>query len=119
MRLPAVCHRAAQRTANRWHDLRAVAVGYCNHQPWHPNPDRGGGGYPHWRCALKRRHKGYHRYNEYVWLDDLQVQHAPMRGAPLQPWLRTTCPTMRQERVRRRWDRQAQAQRSIQAGGDR
>ncbi len=29
-------------------------------------PPRGQGGYDHWRCALRRRHEGLHRFGNYV-----------------------------------------------------
>lgn len=103
MHLSSVYHRAAQRTANRWHDLRAVAAGYCNHRPWHPEPDRSEGGYPHWRCSRRRGHKGYHRSVNYVWLDDLHVEYAPVVDAPGQPWKRYMIPSLRDTRTAKRW----------------
>ncbi len=33
------------------------------------NPPAGSGGYSHWRCQLKKRHDGLHRFNAYVWGD--------------------------------------------------
>lgn len=32
-------------------------------------PPRGTGGYSHWHCQEKRRHKGDHRFNNYTWAD--------------------------------------------------
>lgn len=30
-------------------------------------PDKGAGGYSHWHCQLRKRHKGEHRFRNYTW----------------------------------------------------
>ncbi|MFI6333249.1 hypothetical protein ACIBBG_33980 [Micromonospora chersina] len=94
-----------RRAVNRWYDLRAVLAGYCNNQPYPAIPGEGGG-YAHWRCALKRGHEGMHRPRNYVWnagghTDNLPIPH----GQPGvdQPWERSMTMTRRQDRQRDRW----------------
>jgi hypothetical protein len=113
MKLPGRAWIAIHRTQNRWHDLLAVLVGYCNDQPQKTGIPGQGGGYRNWRCALKRRHDGMHRFGNYVWTDDGTVTYLP---APTgsgkeawQPWRRNMTPTMRQARNQRRWNEQQSA----------
>jgi hypothetical protein len=101
--------RNLSRTGNRWYDLLAIAHGYCNRRSRTDDTPAGGGGYTHWRCALRRRHNGMHRYGNYVWTDDGAVDYLP---APVgsgkeawQPkkWDRSLTPTRRQARAMRQW----------------
>lgn len=94
-----------KRTINRWYDLRAALGGYCNHRPYSPIPGEGGG-YAHWRCALRRRHDGMHRSNNYVWSGDGRTTYLPVphnQPTPRQPWERTMTLTARQARRKQRW----------------
>lgn len=110
LRERAVCtlHLTADRLYNRWFDLRARLAGYCNNAPWRPEPDRGGG-YAHWRCALRRHHEGLHRYRNYVWCDDGSVDYVPIpitrvnQPSVDQPWDRKLTKTRRQARAAARW----------------
>lgn len=44
----------------------------------HVTPPRGAGGYSHWHCAERRRHKGEHRFRNYTWAGgDQDVQYNP------------------------------------------
>lgn len=41
-------------------------------------PDKGAGGYSHWHCQLRKRHKGEHRFRNYTWGGaDARVEYAP------------------------------------------
>jgi hypothetical protein len=119
MRIPGRCWIIRHRITNRWHDLRAVLAGYCNHRPWSPIPGDGGG-YAHWRCALTRGHDGLHRARNYVWSDDGRTDYVPVpidRPMPDQPWSRHMTPTRRQARAGRRWQaEQVAAMRARRAG---
>lgn len=35
------------------------------------------GGYSHWYCQRTPGHRSAHRFNNYIWMDGGQVQHAP------------------------------------------
>ncbi|MBM0203518.1 hypothetical protein JNW90_10630 [Micromonospora sp. STR1s_5] len=97
-----VTHR---RALMRWYDARARRAGYCNHSPYSPIPGEGGG-YAHWRCALRRGHTSLHRGRNYVWGDDGRTEYRPVppRERPSQPWERPTVLSRQQERERDRWD---------------
>lgn len=45
-------------------------------------PSKGSGGYSHWHCSEKRKHKGLHRVGAYVWGDmdgeSMPVTHLPV-----------------------------------------
>jgi hypothetical protein len=47
-------------------------------------PPKGGGGYSHWLCQLKRNHDGLHRFNNMVWGEvggeTLPVAHVPIEA---------------------------------------
>ena len=43
-------------------------------------PPRGSGGYDHWHCELKRKHKGEHRFRNCTWSAG-RVAHSPKAGA--------------------------------------
>lgn len=44
-------------------------------------PERGSGGYTHWHCDLRPRHKGDHRYRNYTWPGPgTRVQYAPQES---------------------------------------
>lgn len=63
---------------------RALHAAVEAHNPFRcsETPALGTGGYRHWHCGLRRRHRGHHRYNEYVWDDaGSRVQHSPRRLA--------------------------------------
>ncbi|MCX5070867.1 hypothetical protein OOJ91_34025 [Micromonospora lupini] len=105
IRLRSRMHIWRHRTYNRWADLRARAAGYCNHAPWHPIPGQGGG-YAHWRCALRAGHTGVHRSRNYVWDRTGRTTYRPLpagQNLPDQPWRRSMTPTAAQERARGRW----------------
>lgn len=101
-------HVTRDRLHNRWFDLRARLAGYCNNAPWRPEPDRGGG-YAHWRCALRRHRDGLHRFRSYVWDDDGRTDYEPIpilrvnQPTVQQPWDRKMTGTRRQARARDRW----------------
>lgn len=119
-RFRGACWVAAHRLANRWHDLRAVLAGYCNDGPWRPEPDHGGG-YGHWRCALRRGHDGLHRARNYVWSTDGRTDYVPVpigKQMPQQPWERKMTPTRRQARAARRWHEQQRRETLARLAGD-
>lgn len=94
-----------KRAVNRWYDLRALLAGYCNHNPYNPIPGEGGG-YAHWRCALRRGHDGMHRSRNYVWDSTGRTEYLPVphwRDMPQQPWERSMTLTVRQDRQLDRW----------------
>jgi len=98
-------HIWRKRFTNRWYDLRAVLAGYCNHRPYSPVPGEGGG-YAHWRCALRRGHEGMHRARNYVWSANGRTSYLPVPNSqpmPRQPWDRSMTLTRRQDRRRERW----------------
>lgn len=115
------CFRTYRKRAeNRWYDLRAFLAGYCNDCPHDAIPGEGGG-YPNWRCALRRGHDGQHRFRNYVWDGDDRVdyQPAPVRPGqmpPSQPWERHMTLTRRQERAVKRWDEEQRARILARAG---
>lgn len=46
------------------------------------NPDKAEGGYSHWHCQLKKRHRGPHRFVNYTWDGPgSRVQYAPKNAA--------------------------------------
>lgn len=48
-------------------------------------PPPNSGGYSHWHCQLRRKHKGDHRYRNYTWSGS-KVEYAPVDGtAPKDP----------------------------------
>lgn len=119
MRIPGRGWRAIHRTQNRWHDLLAVLAGYCNDRPLKTTVlGEGGGGYTHWRCALRRWHRGVHRARNYVWDQEGQTEYAPIPACPSQPWDRNSTPTLRQTRLNRQW-RQEQSEKRAAARRDR
>ena len=117
MKLPGIAWRTIHRTQNRWHDLLAVLAGYCNDRPQKTGIPGQGGGYRHWRCALKRGHDGMHRFGNYVWTDDGTVTYLPApHGSGKEAWQpkrweRNATPTLRQARNWRRWDEEQSAAR--------
>jgi hypothetical protein len=58
------------RISNRLQDRRAVLAGACNATTWSDALVSYRGGYPHWRCGKAAGHKGWHRFNNYVWAPD-------------------------------------------------
>lgn len=108
-----------RRIKNRWYDLRAVLVGYCNH-----GCDEFGGGYSHWRCALKRGHRGFHRARNYVWNEDGRVEYKPIpilsleTTLPQQPWDRDGIRTRRQARRHNRWGERSREERQLTGASD-
>lgn len=104
MNLKTQLYLAKTRTANRWHDLLATLHGYCNHRPIKSGTPGDGGGYHHWRCALRRSHDGDHRFVNYTWDADGRTDFAPLDHPPSQPWDRYATLTRRQQRERKRWD---------------
>lgn len=73
-------------------DVRARLGGWCNNCPATSNEH--GGGYGHWRCALRRGHDGrLHRFENYVWTDDGNTDYLPVPGGKhdvgaASPWAR-------------------------------
>lgn len=53
----------------RWVYYKALHWAVHAHSPFACNvvPDRGSGGYSHWHCGLRPRHRGAHRYHNYTW----------------------------------------------------
>lgn len=111
MRIPGRAWIVIHRTQNRWHDLLAVLTGYCNDRSTKTSVP-GEGGYTHWRCDLRRRHDGLHRYRNYVWDQEGQTEYAPLQSCPSQPWDRNGTPTMRQMRHLRRWHQEQSEKRA-------
>lgn len=107
MRIPGRVWVQIHRAQNRVRDIAAVVAGYCNDQPGEP-----GGGYRHWRCARRQRHRGLHRFRNYVWDAQGRTEYAPVDAFPSQPWDRNGTPTRRQARLdrdRRRADAEKRA----------
>lgn len=123
MKLPGRVWIWIHRTQNRWHDVRAMASGYCNDCPRKNGLPDEGGGYRHWRCALRRGHDGMHRYRNYVWTGDGATDYLPVPNGwpmPSQPWDRKHVRTMRQARLDREWhERQHAKRRAARKAGHR
>jgi hypothetical protein len=92
-----------QRLQNRWWDLLAILAGYCNDRPDKTGVPGEGGGWIHWRCALRRGHGDVHRSRNNVWDDQGKPLHLPVRDHPAQPWDRHMIRTRRQERLNQQW----------------
>lgn len=118
MKLPGRVWIWIHRTQNRWHDLLAVCVGYCNDCPWRPDPYHGGG-YTFWRCALKRGHYGEHRARNYTWDENGDTAYVPVpigASMPEQPWDRK--PTARRSQQGPGWRRlQREKRRAVRKAG--
>lgn len=93
----------SRRLQNRWWDLRAVLAGYCNDRPSKTNIPGQGGGWIHWRCALRRGHGDVHRSRNVVWDSEGKPLHLPVKNPPSQPWGRHMVPTRKQQRLCDRW----------------
>ena len=64
-----------------WLYLQGLHAAVDRRKPFACNvtPPKGTGGYSHWHCGEKRRHKGDHRYNNYVWPGgNARVESAPV-----------------------------------------
>ncbi|MGA5489586.1 hypothetical protein ACPCK1_17740 [Streptomyces pseudogriseolus] len=97
---------ARHRIANCTLDTLAVLLGYCNDRSVNSGAPGDGGGYLHWRCALRRGHNGLHRYRNYVWNEQRDVEYAPVpltESMPSQPWERHSTHTRRQAREAIEW----------------
>lgn len=53
----------------RWTYFKALHWAVNAHSPFACGvvPEKGAGGYSHWHCELHKRHRGAHRYVNYVW----------------------------------------------------
>lgn len=53
----------------RWIYYRALHAAVHEKVPFacQQVPPKGGGGYQHWHCQLRRRHAGVHRFRNFVW----------------------------------------------------
>ncbi|WP_052457538.1 hypothetical protein [Streptomyces sp. AcH 505] len=120
MRIPGRVWITIHRVQNRWRDALAVAAGYCNDRPQKTGIPGEGGGYRHWRCALKRRHEGLHRAGNYVWTDDGKTTYLPApHGSGKEAWQpkkwnRNMTPTMRQSRLWRQWQAEQDRKRAAE-----
>lgn len=104
MKIPLPVRTAWRQTTNRVLDTLAVLMGYCNDRSVNSGAPGDGGGYLHWRCALRRRHDGLHRYRNYVWNGRREVEYAPVDCAPpSQPFERRSTRTRRQMREEIEW----------------
>ncbi len=108
--------RSRHRIENAWWDLRAILSGYCNDNPWRPDP--GEGGYSFWRCSRKFGHDGRHRFRNYVWEFGGRPEHVsedwpqPVDGGYVdQPWMRNPTLTLRQSRAAKAWHENRAAER--------
>ncbi|MCX5562745.1 hypothetical protein [Streptomyces sp. NBC_00038] len=106
MNIPFRVRIACEQASNRTLDTLAVLLGYCNDRSVNSGVPGDGGGYLHWRCALRRGHEGLHRYRNYVWNEQRDVEYAPVALAdrmPSQPWDRRCIGTRRQFRQAIEW----------------
>lgn len=61
-------YQPVMRLDNRFQDARARLSGACNADTWTGIGTSGyAGGYSHWRCGKARGHKGFHRFESYIW----------------------------------------------------
>lgn len=61
-----------------WLYYKALHAAVNDRKPFacQATPAPGKGGYSHWHCQLKKRHKCLHRFRSYVWSDGEQVAFA-------------------------------------------
>lgn len=68
-----------------WLYFRALHWAVNAHSPFACGvvPEKGSGGYSHWHCQLRKRHRGMpHRYVNYIWAGPgHRVKHSPKRTA--------------------------------------
>lgn len=115
-RIKGLHWRARGRLDNWWADVRAVTAGYCNDNPWRPDPSEGG--YSFWRCCRKLGHDGRHRFRNYVWEFGGRPDYVgeewpePVDGGYVdQPWRRNPTLTLRQTRAANAWHQRRVAER--------
>lgn len=79
-----MCHRHNWWGARPWLYSQGLHAAVHRKKPrtCQVTPPRGSGGYDHWHCDQKRRHKGDHRYQNYTWPGGTaHVEYAPRESA--------------------------------------